>query len=535
MDFGKRIKLGIITGSIGLFSNVTAQSLKIEYNDTLDCVLDSNRFKSNETAKSHYWHPIESWMQDSNFLKHPVPHYQYINYTGSKQFAVAQDSGDIFLFLSYPCYGLVLYKYKKSFTSTPEFINLGYLDNKLLGCATSVHIMKEGNEWFGLVFIAGTNKRSRIVRLEFGKSLNTIPKGNEIMIYNGSELSSQIYCNRSNRPLFGYAVDRYQNGFTQIVFGSSIRNIQTFNFIKVPYKRCQFRVFTMGMDASGNHWILAPTINSGNFVLVKFGKDPLNTKPVIDSIGMFGIGGGDYLGIMSYTVNDKTFVWLNNANNKQNFFYFGNGIYKPPTVVKPLGNPYKPIIWEYGYMSPTFRFNDTLYSLFISSYDGLILMKFSMNPEEYYQSLKSNYHDREKDELTIKYPKNIRDIEHKVLRYVINEGQSDQRDSLIRITVKPCSENPNCEFWIPDAFTPDDNSINDRFGLKSDCLMNYSVLSIYNRWGQLIHRSQGENPTWDGKIDNVDCPEGVYAYNFDCSYSTLKIQKYGTFQLIRKY
>ncbi len=394
MRLGKHIKLGIIVVYMVFFSNVTAQSLKIEYNDTLDCVLDSNRFKSNETAKSHYWHPLETWTQDSNFLKNPIPKFDYIRYDGgSEQFAVAEDSGNIFIFLSDPCYGLFKFKYKKSFSAKPQQTHMGYLDRKLLGCISSVHVFKEDNEWFGLAFIVGSNSRSRIVRLEFGKSLNNTPKADEIMIYNGGELSSQIYFNRINGTLFGYAVDRFSNGFTQIVFGNTIRNTPTFKFIKVPYKRSQFRAFTMGMDASGNHWILAPTINSGNFILVKFGKDPLNTNPVIDSIGMFGIGGGDYLGITSYTVNGKTFVWLNNANNRQNFFYFGNGIYKPPTVVKPLGNPYNPIIWEYGYMSPCFRFNDSLYSLFISNYDGLILTKYSTNSKEYHQSLNANFHD----------------------------------------------------------------------------------------------------------------------------------------------
>ena len=100
MEFGKRIKWGIIIGCIGFFSTASAQLLKSDYNDTLNCGLDSNRFKSLETAKSHYWQPVESWMQDSNFLKYPVPKYQFIKYKDySNQFAVAEDSGNIFLFL----------------------------------------------------------------------------------------------------------------------------------------------------------------------------------------------------------------------------------------------------------------------------------------------------------------------------------------------------------------------------------------------------------------------------------------------------
>jgi gliding motility-associated-like protein len=68
-------------------------------------------------------------------------------------------------------------------------------------------------------------------------------------------------------------------------------------------------------------------------------------------------------------------------------------------------------------------------------------------------------------------------------------------------------------------------------------LINHVVLSIYDRWGQRIHQSQGENPTWDGKIADVDCPEGIYAYSFDFdyNYASDKEQKSGSLLLIRKY
>jgi gliding motility-associated-like protein len=164
-------------------------------------------------------------------------------------------------------------------------------------------------------------------------------------------------------------------------------------------------------------------------------------------------------------------------------------------------------------------------------------MKYSTNTEEYHQSLNANFHDRNSTQLSLKYQKNIPNMEQKVLRYVINEGQSDQRDTLISVTIKPCPENPNCEFWVPDAFSPDNNGRNDVFQFKSDCLINHVVLSIYDRWGQRIHQSQGENPTWDGKIAGVDCPEGIYAYSFDFdyNYASDKEQKSGSLLLIRKY
>lgn len=518
--------------------DIIAQKLQLVYADTLSCNSDTNFFHSSEHTKSHYWHPVEPWTEDTNFLNNPVPNIQRIKLVidNNESISVAIDSGVIYLFMPNHCYGLVCLKYTHGFQSKPVLINYGWLNNTLLGCISNIHILKEGDNWYGIAFITGTENRSRIVRLEFGNSLNNIPKGKEIMIYTGSQLGSQIYMTRNNGALFGYGVDRQDNGFTQINFGNSVMNTPEFTFIKVPYRKCQFRALTMGMDASGNHWILAPTISSGNFVLVKFGRDPLNKNPKIDSIGMFGIPGGDYLGIMSYTVAGKTFIWLNNENNRQNFFYFGNGIYKPPTVVKRLGNPYN-ALWDYGGMTPPFRFQDTLYAISNAEYDGLYLMKFSMNNSSYYQSLESHFLDRNTPELHLKNSQSLSTNKEIRMRYVINEGLPDQRDTIFTVAVNECPIDPNCKVWVPDAFSPNNNGLNDFFGLRSSCRLYDTEMIIYNRWGQIMYRSHGENPTWDGRFEGKDCQEGIYAYSLAyrvAEYLPMKTTK-GTVTLNRKY
>ena len=117
--------------------------------------------------------------------------------------------------------------------------------------------------------------------------------------------------------------------------------------------------------------------------------------------------------------------------------------------------------------------------------------------------------------------------------YVDSLSTATGCDSLVtlELAVTTCSG----DFEIANILTPNGDGQNDTWKIDNPNQISGCEVKIYNRWGQLIHRSQGENPTWDGKIDNVDCPEGVYAYNFDCNYSSSKIQKYGTFQLIRKY
>jgi gliding motility-associated-like protein len=67
--------------------------------------------------------------------------------------------------------------------------------------------------------------------------------------------------------------------------------------------------------------------------------------------------------------------------------------------------------------------------------------------------------------------------------------------------------------YIPNAFTPNDDGINDVFlpsgtGISSN---NYN-LQIFDRWGELVFKSTSLNIGWNGKIKNVITPENVYVY-----------------------
>jgi gliding motility-associated-like protein len=86
-------------------------------------------------------------------------------------------------------------------------------------------------------------------------------------------------------------------------------------------------------------------------------------------------------------------------------------------------------------------------------------------------------------------------------------------------------------FWIPNAFTPNDDGMNDRFpdnSLKFD-----AEIRIYSRWGELIWQSQN-GETWDGKLSNGEiCSDNLLMYYIkyrDCQKIT-RIKK-GTFHLL---
>ena len=79
----------------------------------------------------------------------------------------------------------------------------------------------------------------------------------------------------------------------------------------------------------------------------------------------------------------------------------------------------------------------------------------------------------------------------------------------------------DCYMSIPNAFTPNGDGINDYFYPRqylSRGLIEFKM-NIYNRWGQLLFEtSTVDGAGWDGKLNGVDQPSGVYVYIIDARF-----------------
>ncbi|RXQ96785.1 T9SS type B sorting domain-containing protein [Ancylomarina salipaludis] len=66
----------------------------------------------------------------------------------------------------------------------------------------------------------------------------------------------------------------------------------------------------------------------------------------------------------------------------------------------------------------------------------------------------------------------------------------------------------------PNAFTPGSGNENDRFYLKEINIDKDFEFYVYNRWGELMHRSTeaGYGGGWDGTYRGKKCPTGVYVW-----------------------
>lgn len=66
-------------------------------------------------------------------------------------------------------------------------------------------------------------------------------------------------------------------------------------------------------------------------------------------------------------------------------------------------------------------------------------------------------------------------------------------------------------FFIPDAFTPNDDGSNDYF-IGFGFLSSKVDLKVFNRWGELLYNNEGNNVPWDGKFKGEHVQGDVYVY-----------------------
>ena len=92
------------------------------------------------------------------------------------------------------------------------------------------------------------------------------------------------------------------------------------------------------------------------------------------------------------------------------------------------------------------------------------------------------------------------------------------------------------KIFVPNTFSPNGDGLNDLFLPSTTSLHNYKM-TILNRWGEILFRSDKVSEGWDGTYQGVECQVGIYAYIIE--YEIEEEGKYhkgvqkGTLQLLR--
>lgn len=73
-------------------------------------------------------------------------------------------------------------------------------------------------------------------------------------------------------------------------------------------------------------------------------------------------------------------------------------------------------------------------------------------------------------------------------------------------------ERCECPVWLPNAFRPDGDDLNDRFAPSIDCDVIEYRFTVYNRWGKELFTSEDPTQSWDGTLNGKPVQMGPYAW-----------------------
>ncbi|MCC6818361.1 MAG: gliding motility-associated C-terminal domain-containing protein [Bacteroidia bacterium] len=92
---------------------------------------------------------------------------------------------------------------------------------------------------------------------------------------------------------------------------------------------------------------------------------------------------------------------------------------------------------------------------------------------------------------------------------------------------------PQSTLFIPNAFSPNSNGINDVFAPKGQYLYDYHM-EIYSIWGEKLYETNDCMGAWDGQFKGEVCEQNVYFYRISARGTDGELYiKSGTFTLLR--
>ncbi|MCE9537932.1 MAG: PKD domain-containing protein [Bacteroidetes bacterium] len=105
--------------------------------------------------------------------------------------------------------------------------------------------------------------------------------------------------------------------------------------------------------------------------------------------------------------------------------------------------------------------------------------------------------------------------------------------TLITSTLYNCSDTayqtiiiePDFLFYIPNAFTPNDDGVNDDFSGKGIFIKEYEMM-IFDRWGKLIYKTIDINQPWDGKANKSGSIAQADVYVYVINVTDFKKEKH---------
>lgn len=87
--------------------------------------------------------------------------------------------------------------------------------------------------------------------------------------------------------------------------------------------------------------------------------------------------------------------------------------------------------------------------------------------------------------------------------------------------------------YMPNAFTPNNDGVNDVFRIPPNAALDLKEFSIYDRWGKRVFTTTNKNTGWDGTLNGKKQNTATYVYYIKCIVDNKYISIRGSFLLIK--
>lgn len=114
-----------------------------------------------------------------------------------------------------------------------------------------------------------------------------------------------------------------------------------------------------------------------------------------------------------------------------------------------------------------------------------------------------------------------------------NDFNCSNTDSVTIYIINP--DDLDCEnLLLPNAFTPNDDFLNDTYGISSLFLVDQlEYFEIYDRWGAKMWNTTNKNDMWDGTFSGNKVNPGMYLYKVKYTCRGSEYVKVDNFSVLR--
>jgi large repetitive protein len=113
---------------------------------------------------------------------------------------------------------------------------------------------------------------------------------------------------------------------------------------------------------------------------------------------------------------------------------------------------------------------------------------------------------------------------------IVTDGNGCKDTSEFTVVYEPC-----CSAFIPNAFTPNNDNLNDKISTRPFGPIKFLSFEIFDRWGQQVHKATSWTDTWNGTYNDMPAEIGTYFFvlRYRCPLTDGVLVQKGDITLIR--